>query len=362
MRKIFSIISVFILISTMGCSQSPSAVTVKAAAAEVKALETSIEISGVLTPEESVNVSSKISGRASVADFTVGETVSKGQLLIQLDTTEINAQFAAAQASYNSIIDQVKQAKIPMDSAASDLDRTRALFSEGAVSQLQLDQAQANYDSAKARYDAANTSGLAQAKAAVDSAAAQLANAAITSPIDGVVVTKNIHAGEMVSPGATLVAVSDISSLRLKGTVSQELFPFLQTGQDVDITLDAFPDTVYKGVISLLGPVSVSTGSYFPIELALENNGDITAGLSAHSVIPIEGNRGVTTPAAAITKDGAETCVFVIDGGVAHKRAVSTGLGNSDEIEITSGLDAGETVAISNVAVLSDGMAVRVSD
>ncbi|MCL1983706.1 MAG: efflux RND transporter periplasmic adaptor subunit [Clostridiales bacterium] len=342
-----------------GCASGSSDIAVKVAEAEAKAVETSVEISGVLIPVESVNVSSKISGKVSSADFEVGESVEKGQLLVQLDTTEANAQLASAQAAYNNVLDQAKQAKIPMDSAAADLARTQALFDEGAVSRQALDQSQASYDSAKAKYDAAGTSSLAQARAAVDSAAAQMANAKITSPTDGVVVTKNIHAGEMVSPGATLVAVSDISFLKLKGTVSQELFPFLQKGQKVELVLDAFQGTVFAGEISLLGPVSVGTGSYFPIELTIENTGEITAGLSAHSAIQVRGRPGVVAPAAAVVKDGAETFVFVVDGSTVRKRVVATGLGNSEEIEITEGLMAGEAVAVTNVNVLADGMAVK---
>lgn len=345
-----------------GCSPGSSVITVKTAETEMKAIETSIEISGILLPEESVNISSKVSGKVDSADFEVGDTVSEEQLLVQLDTTEINAQLSAAQASYSSIADQVKQAKIPMDSATADLDRTQALFNEGAVSQMQLDQAKTAYDSAKARYDAANSSGLAQARASIDSAAAQLSNTGITSPIAGVVVTKNIHAGEMASPGATLASVADISSLKLKGTISQEFFPYLSKGQRVVLTVDAFSGNEYEGEISLLGPVSVGAGSYFPIELTIKNPGDITAGLSAHSIIHIKGDVGVTAPAAAVLKDGSETCVFVVGDGTVQKRAVKIGLGGADEVEIIDGLLAGETVAITNAAVLTDGMAVKVTD
>ncbi|MCL1809183.1 MAG: efflux RND transporter periplasmic adaptor subunit [Clostridiales bacterium] len=365
-KKVFSATLVMALAMPLllaaGCAAGPSDVTVRIAEAQAKALETSVEISGVLAPVESVNISSKISGKASSADFEVGETVEKGQLLVQLDMAELNAQLASAQAAYNIALDQANQAKIPLDSAAADLARTQALFDEGAVSRQALDQSQDSYNSAKAKYDAAGSSSLAQAKAAVDAVAAQMANARITSPTGGVVVTKNIHAGEMVSPGATLVSVADISSLVLKGTVSQELFPFLQKGQKVELELDAFQGVAYEGEISLLGPVSVGTGSYFPIELTIGNTGEITAGLSAHSIIQVKGKQGVAAPAAAVSKDGAETFVFVVEGGAVNKRVVSTGLGNSEEIVITEGLAAGETVAVTNVNVLSDGMAVKIVD
>ena len=364
MKKIFPIILILVLTVALGagCAGGTSAINVKTAEAEMKTIETSVEISGVLLPEESVNISAKISGKVNTADFEVGDTVTKGQLLIGLDTAEISAQLSAAQAAYNSTVAQVNQAKIPMDTAATDLARTRALFDEGAASQLQLDQATAAYQSAKALYDAAGSSGLAQAKAAIDSAGAQMANTKITSPIDGVIVTKNIHAGEMVSPGVTLASAADISQLKLKGTISQELFPYLKKDQDVEIYIDAFSGNVYHGVISLLGPVSVGTGSYFPIELTTENAGDITAGLSAHSTIPVKGNSGVTVPREAVVKDGAEAYVFVISDGKASLRTVRTGLSNPQDIEITEGLKAGEIVATTNVNVLSDGMAVKPVD
>lgn len=353
------LISSFLLLT--GCAGSAD-LSVQTAAAEVKALSTNAEVSGVLIPKESVNLSAKISGKVAAANFEVGDTVMAGQTLVQLDTTEINAQLSVAQAAYSSAADQVKQAKIPLDSAATELKRMQTLFAEGAVSQLQLDQAQSAYDTAKAKYDGTSTSGLSQAKAAVDSASAQLANAKMVSPINGVVVTKNIHTGELATVGATLVSIADISELKLKGTISQELFPYLSLRQTVKLSIDAFAGKDYEGTISLLGPISVGTGTYFPIELSFENTGEITAGLSAHSIISIAGSDGIVVPASAVVKESGETYVFVIGDGVAVKRLVKTGLSNPDEVEITDGLLAGENVAVTNANILVDQMRVIVKN
>lgn len=115
-----------------------------------------------------------------------------------------------------------------MDNALATLNRTKALYAEGAIAKVQLDSDQKAYDLAKSQYDASRTSGTGSAKASLDSINVQLQNSIIKSPISGVVLDQNISLGETATVGSTLVTVADMSTLKLNGTISQTALPYIK--------------------------------------------------------------------------------------------------------------------------------------
>lgn len=390
-----------------GCSAQASATpatpVVQVAAAENRALDTDLSFSGVLVPAQTVSVVGKLSGAVLEVKADVGSVVKAGDVLVTIDTETLKTQLKQAQASVKSAKAQAKAsksqasaadsavknvkgqasvAKINRDALQKGYDDLKKLVDAGSATQAQLDDIKAKLDVAKAQYSAASGAAVKQAQSAataahdainatsaavevaeasVDMIQIQLDNASVKAPIDGVVLTRTINPGEMAAAGTPLLTVADTNTLKLKGTVAQEALPLLKQGQAMDVAVDIFPGKTFAGEITLIGPMSVTTGEYFPIEVSLKNDGNLRAGLTAGAGIKVKTSANVAIPNAAIVKGGGESYVFVVKDGVAGKRAVTVGLTNGTDTEVLAGLSAGEQVAVSAVSSLTDGMAVTVA-
>jgi multidrug efflux pump subunit AcrA (membrane-fusion protein) len=370
-------ILVFILsiFSLSGCiGQKTSSTTVTTATAARKEIQTKMEMSGVLVPAKTVDISSKMSGQVTELSFKVGSKVKAGDILMQLDTEALNGQLMQAQASLQSAQaaaqatdNQTSLLKISLAAAQKNYDRTKMLFDAGAVSQSQLEDAQDKLDTAQKQYENASGPARGQAQAAIGVAQAnvksfelQLKNATIKSPINGIITSQNVNVGQNVSPAVAVISIVDTANLKMKSTISQDMVPFLATGQQITVTVDSYPDVKFKGNVSSIGPIAVSTGEVFPVEIIINNSNNLMAGLSAHATSNIK-TRGIIIPSAAITRNKGNSYVYVIKNNTAHKRLVQTGLNNNKEIQVLKGLRIGEQVAVSNLNSLSDKAAVKVN-
>lgn len=371
-----SLLAVILLLSAAGCASrnGGGAVAVTAATADNQELESTLELSGVLVPVHSVDIASKISGKVVSLGFSVGSAVKAGDVLMQLDTDTLNAQLAQAEAGLQSAgaaaeaaVNQASLAGINLDAAQKLYDRTKVLYESGAVSQSQMDDITDKLNIARNQYENASGPAQAQAQAAINTARAnirniqvQIDNATVRSPLDGIVTVQNVNVGQVVSANVAVISIVDTSTLKLKSTVSQDLLPLLSVGREMDVTIDSYPDSRLKGTISGIGPIAVSTGEVFPLEIAVKNSGSLTAGLSARATTSIK-VKGIVVPASAVVQGGGESCVFVINGDTAVKRVVKVGQKNDRDVQILNGLSAGEKVAVTNVGALSDNKPVVIN-
>lgn len=347
-----------------------------------------VEVTGALVPAWTANVSSKLAGQVKAVKADVGDRVQAGQLLVEIDTRELQAQLQQAEAAVRGVQDQAEQAsigmeaaqiaianaKVGLDAAQKYYDRMKALADAGAAPQSQLDDAQTRleqaqngyeaaqkqYETAKKQYETASGSGLAQAEAAVNTIKVNLSNASITSPISGIVTNRNVNPGEMATPAGPLLTIADTSTLKLQGTIGQEVVPLLAVGQKVTVTVDALPGREFAGAVTRVGPVAASTGQLFPVEITLANPGDLKAGMTARASIKVTSSKGVVIPVAAVRTDNGQNYVFVVKNGTVERRPVTLGLKNDEQVMVLKGLQAGEQVAITNVGALQDKMAVVV--
>lgn len=371
------LITALLLLMIAGCSSQPASssngIAVKTAVAESRGLETTLNITGVLISAQTVNVVSKLSGQVTSLDADTGSAVKAGETLITLETKMLDAQLEqaqaslqAAQAAQQAALDKAALDKIGLDAAQKAYNRTKELFDSAAASQSQLDDATSNLDLKKKQYEISTGSALQQAQASVNVAQAsinnikvQMENATITSPINGIVTNRNINPGEIASPGTPLLTLADTATLKLKGTVSQEIVPLIQTGEEINVTVDIYPNKAFKGKIESIGPMAVSTGAYFPIEIGIPNSGDIKPGLSARTSLNLTSPDGIVVPAAAVVQNNGQSYVYVINDNQAIKQTVLTGLKNDKDIQVLQGLEAGQKVAVTNVNNLFDHMPVQ---
>ncbi|MGI9861186.1 efflux RND transporter periplasmic adaptor subunit [Moorella naiadis] len=392
-RVLTLLLTGFLAMGAAGCGARAGAgeqVAVQVMAAGQGQVTTTVEIAGALVPARTANVISKLAGQVTAVKADVGDHVQAGQLLVTVDTKELQAQLNQAEAAVRGVRDQAEQAQIGMETAQINIanarvgldaaqkyyDRIKALVDAGAASQSQLDdartkldQAQNGYQAAQKQFEAAQKqyaiatgSGLAQAEAAANTIKVTMSNADITSPLSGVVTNRNINPGEMAAPTSPLplLTIADTSTLKLQGTVGQEAVPLLAAGQKVAVTLDALPGREFTGTLTQVGPVAAAAGQRFPVEISLPNPGDLKAGMTARAVFKLTGAPGIVVPVAAVRTDNGQDYVFVVKNGTVERRPVTLGLRNDRQVMVLQGLQAGEQVAVTNVAVLQDKMAVTV--
>ncbi|MGI6284295.1 efflux RND transporter periplasmic adaptor subunit [Neomoorella humiferrea] len=387
------LLALFLAGGAAGCGARPGdggQVSVKTATAAKGKLEATQTISGALAPARVANVVTKLAGQVLAVKADVGDRVQAGQVLVEIDTKELQAQLQQAEAAVDSVREQAEQArlgmeaaqvavanaKVALDAAQKYYDRIKALYDAGAASQSQLDDAQTKLDQAKngyataakqfeatkKQYEAVSGAGLAQAEAAANTIRVNMSNAVITSPITGVITNRNINPGELAAPTSPqpLLVVADTATLKLQGTVGQEAVPLLAVGQKVTVTLDALPGREFTGTVTQVGPVATATGQRFPVEVSLANPGELKAGMTARAVFKLTAPEGVVIPLTAVRTEGGGDYVFVVKEGKVERRPVTLGLRNEDRVMVLKGLEVGEEVAVTNVGVLQDGMAVKV--
>jgi RND family efflux transporter MFP subunit len=372
-------VAVLMVFSLAGCASSETAgasvINVKTIAAEKHKLEASLDLAGVLVPAQTINIVSKLSGQVTELSHNIGDKVEKDEVLVRMETKSLNAQLLqaeaglqSAQAAVKSAENQAALAAITLDMAQKSYDNIKVLYDGGAASQSQMDDAKNKLDQAMRQYENATGSVKDQAQASISTANAninsvrvQIENSVIKSPISGIVVNKNINVGEIASPtsSAPIMTIADTSALKLKGTVGQEMLPLLSVGREIDVIVDIYSDKTIKGKIESIGPMAVSTGALFPIEISIENNDGMEAGLSAHASIGLSEEKGVVVPVSSVVQNDGKSYVYVIKDNMASKRIVTLGLKNDKEIEVLQGLEPGEKVAATNVNSLFDGIAVN---
>ncbi len=187
----------------------------------------------------------------------------------------------------------------------------------------------------------------------------QISNSTITSPISGIVTNRNINPGEITSTNTPLFTVAELATLKLQGNVSQDDVVRLSVGDKVSVTVDALPSSSYAGRIQQVGPIAAATGQYFPVVVSLKNDGRLLAGMTAKASFTTTGGDGVLIPLNAVAgNEDGHADIFVMADGTAHKRQVALGPRNDKDVQVISGLTAGELVAVSNVSALLDGMEV----
>lgn len=359
------------------CSaKSSNRVTVTTAVSARGTVVKSVNLSGILAPDQTVNIFSELGGYATRVTAAVGDPVKAGSLLVQIDDRQLEAQLEVARAAVQAVDDQAAQAKIGIQTAKANLDlaqksyaRIDSLFKSQAVPRNQMDDArnkldlaQSAYENAQKQYQQLTGSSLAQAKARVDLIQVQISNSIIRSPLSGVVTNRNVNPGEMVSMAAPVMTISDTFTLKLQGTVAQAEVPLMHMGQKVTVTVDGMPDVTFSGSIIQIGPVAASTGQYFPVVVSLKNDGRLLAGMTAMASFKLTGPERVLLPLSAVKAEGGENFVFEVRNGTVRRVAVELGLANSTQVSIVRGLDAGVTVATSNLGTLQDGMAVTVGN
>jgi membrane fusion protein, multidrug efflux system len=324
-----------------------SGINVKVAEAQNVNTVPKLMLNGSIEGQTSATVSAKLSGRIQEVMVQEGQVVKTGDPLAKLESVELANSVQTAQ-------DAVTKAQVNYDLVATDYQRYQTLYTQGAISQQQLDAAQAKLRTAQVDLSSADTSR--------NNAQQQYDYGVITSPVDGVVANVTVTVGQVVAPGAALMVVQDINQVYAVVNIEQKDLGLVKMGQQAEVTVDAYGDKVFPGTVAVMNPEAGSASRMFRTKIKIDNaDGSLKAGMFTKVQLATgDAMQVLTVPQAAVLQKQGLYYVFVIEKDNAIRHPVEIGTVAGDVIQIKSGLQAGDKVAISNVSQLQDGKAVRI--
>jgi HlyD family secretion protein len=358
----------------------------KLAKVEKGDLAKSVVATGKVEPITKVEVKSKASGIVKKLYVEYGDRVKQGQLLAQLDKIEIEAgveqsraSLEAAQANLTSSKADYERAKVDAESPDVPLlkrayERNLSMQKDGVVSQSALDDAEKDYRLAVNKQNVARAQMLvlqakiaqAQAQVAQDQASLkqfeeQLSYTDIVSPLDGIVLSRDVEIGDAVSSilvlgsGATLVmTLGDTSQVYVKGKVDESDIGRVYLGQPARIKVESFKDKTFNGVVTKISPMGVEKDNVttFEVRVSIQNpGGELKAEMTANAEIILEEHKSVLQiPEGAIIYDKDRNASVEVpdakgkDGQ--RKVAINIGISNGAKTEVLKGLNEGDQVIL----------------
>lgn len=322
-------------------------------------VESSLEISGTLTPRTRVAVKPKLPGTLEQILVDIGDPVREGQTIATLDRREIDAQADAAIAAVGVAKATLETAEASLASAVLELDRAKNLFDKGALPRQRLDAGQTAHRAAVAQRDLA-TANLAQANAALRRAREVQKNATITSPVTGFVVERNYDAGAL--PGELpIVVVADLRQMKLEAGVSELEAGRLRVGMKARIAVQAKPGETFFGQLAAIAPEVDERNRHFRIEVRVPNDGKtLLSGMYASArIIEATTQNAVLVPKEAVTTKDGKRIVQKVQGDTVATVEVAEGLADGVRVQITKGLSAGDVVLADARRPIAAGTKVR---
>ena len=258
----------------------------------------------------------------------VGSRVKKGDLLVTLDPTQYNQQAV----QYQTVLD--------------DYNRLAPVYEAGGISAQQLQQAKASVDVQKEVLDNLRK------------------NIEMRSPISGVVTARNYEPGNLFA-NTPILHVMQINPLKIIANIQEQFYPDVKLGMPVEIRTDIFPDKVFAGKVSLIYPALDASTRTFTVEIMVPNDSEtLRPGMFARSTFNMGDKTGIMVPDVAVQKQvgSSERYLYVIRDGRAERRSVKVGRQVGSEVDILSGVAAGEEVAVTALSRLDDGVEVEVKE
>ena len=357
-KNIYTIVafSLALLLASCGSEdKKPVVDNAPAIAVEVSQVEANgnspfLSVSGKIQATNSADLSTRMMGYVNKVYVNVGDKVSKGQLLVSINNTDLQAKKAQVNAG-------ITEATAAFNNAQKDYNRFKSLFSDNSASQKEMDDMTAHYEMAKARLEGAN-----QMKNEINS---QFAYANITAPFSGVITNKFIEAGDMANPGMPLVAVEAPGKFEVMAMVPENEISQIKSGTTVDVLVKSLEKTI-KGKVTEVSTSAKNTGGQYLVKVELDKtDANIFSGMFTTIQFPIakkeDAKSVVLIPKSAIVKNGGLKGVYTVsDQNRALLRWLRLGKTYGDNVEVLSGLNADERYIVSAESKLENGTKVSI--
>ena len=275
------------------------------------------------------NIAPQSGSRIQKINVEVGDFVSKGQILAEMDRVQLD------------------QAKLRLSNAETELGRLRQLYEQGGLAQSDFEAQELAYNVSKSSYDNL------------------LENTILRSPVNGVITARNYDRGDMYAMASPIFTVQQIVPVKLLVAVSETDYTRVRKGDKVSLSVDALPGREFTGTIKRLYPVMDAATHTFNIEVVV-NNGDraLRPGMYAKVTVSFGKTNSIVVPDAAVVRmqGSGQRSVFVVEDGKAVEKLVTPGRHFNGMYEIVSGLEEGESVVVKGQNSLRNGVDVEISE
>lgn len=297
-----------------------------------------IEAIGFIEPNQGVTLTPQTSGVVDSVTFKSGQKVSKGTVLVTLNSDVEKANLASSQAQLPALKAKFK--------------RYQDLLKKGSIAKESLDEAEAAYRSLLAQ---------------ITSQKAAVARRTLRAPFTGVVGLRNVFLGQYLQPGNDVVRLEDTDTMRLRFTIAQRDISKIELGQTINIHVDSYPDTPFSGHITAIEPAVNYQSGLIQVQADIPNNdGRLRAGMFARAniLLPAQTDQ-IIIPQIAITYALYGNTVYVVKKDAenelrAYQKVIQTGERQGDEVHVIAGIEANETIVTSGQIRLSNEAKIKV--
>ena len=339
----------------------------------------SVTANGYVVARTKASVSAKIAGRLAMLAVSEGSFVRSGEVIARLDNADYQAGVSQAEANVATARAGVIEAEADRDQLRREVERQRTVRAQNPnlVSQQELDLAESRAAQAEARVRAAMAREDA-AEAGLRLAQANLENTVIRAPFTGTVLRKEAEVGEVVAPSVgggltrgAVVTMADLTTLEVEVDVNEAYIARVRRGQDARITLDAYPDTSFRGAVRQVVPTADRQRATVQVKVSiLDRDSRILPEMGAR-VDFLERDSARTdagasapvlrVPVTAVRDEAGQAVVYLVRDGRLVRREVTAGPESGGYREIRSGLSGGEQLLVGGVQSPADGMRVRIT-
>ena len=350
---VFAVIAL-IAIWLLSGGKKEEKVSFETAKVERQNISTSITATGTIEPVTSVTVGTQVSGIVSKLYVDYNSVVKKGQIIAELDKTNLISELNTAKANLSS-------AQSTLNYELANYNRYKTLYDKGLVSADDFENAKLNYDKARQQ--------VATSRESVQKAQTNLGYATITSPIDGVVLSKAVEEGQTVAASFNtpelFTIAKDLTDMRVIADIDEADIGGVKEGQRVSFTVDAFPDDKFEGEVTQVRQQATTESNVVTYEVVISapnNDLKLKPGLTANvTIFTMEKNDVLAAPAKAlrfipneallqkgqkIEDVEAPTKVWTLEGNTFKAHAVQTGTTNGMLTEIVSGISEGTEILV----------------
>jgi RND family efflux transporter MFP subunit len=378
MLKTLPLVSLAILLA--GCADLPrdtqatgsqTPVRVQTVAAMNEAWPLLYEATGTVRARTSTVIAARVMGYVREVSAQTGYRVRAGQVLVTLDTRDLESGTRRASAALETARQAIPEADSAVVAAKASLDleqatfrRMQELYQKKSISDHEFDEASARLKSGQAGFEMARArrtqldAKLAQAGEEVRAAEVTRGYADVVAPFAGIVTARSVEPGTLAVPGGPLFTLEREGAYRLEALIEESHLGAIRGGQAVAITLDGFPKTLDARVSEIVPAVEAASRSYI-VKIDLPELRALRAGVFGRARFTV-GERALTAiPAGAVSERGQLQSVMVADNGIARTRLITAGQKNADHVEVLSGLNPGEKVIFPVPAAVTDGTRVE---
>jgi RND family efflux transporter MFP subunit len=363
-----------------GCGEAPRekssassspVVAVSTVTATTETWPSIYEATGTVRARTSAVISARLMGYVREVKVQAGDHVREGQMLVTLDTRDLDVSSRRAEAAREEVRTAVPEADSAVAAAKANLDlaqvtfgRMQDLFQKRSISSQEFDEASAKLKAAQAAYEMAQArrlqlnSKLAQVDQEVRSTEVTRSYANVLAPFAGVVTAKSVEPGSLALPGTPLLTIEREGAYRLEASVEESHLAAIRVGQPVSVTLDSVDRSIEARVSEIVPAVDAASRAY-TIKIDLPALPALRSGVFGRAAFQLGSRSLLAIPAGAVSERGQLQSVLVADNGVARTRLITAGQKVKDRVEVLSGLSAGEKVIFPVPQGLSDGARVE---